>query len=168
MTIILKKRLFFIAIIILLCALVYTISHKDDAPNVVFTSIKGERIAMSDLKGKVVLVNFWATDCLPCVTEMPALVKTYQKFNAKGLEIIAVAMPYDPPAQVLNYARIKKPPFPIVDDGLSEISKQFGNIEVTPTTFIFDKQGKLLQRTIGGLDFVQLNQLLDRKLTANQ
>lgn len=91
---------------------------------------------MADLKGKVVIVNFWATDCLACVTEMPALVNTYQQYQKKGLEIIAVAMPYDPPAQVLNYVTQKKLPFPVMHDGLAEITQKFGNVDLTPTTFI--------------------------------
>jgi len=74
-------------------------------------------------------------------------------------------MPYDPPAQVLNYATQKKLPFPVMHDGFAEITEKFGSVDVTPTTFIFDKQGKRLQRTIGTLDFVKLNQLLSTELT---
>jgi hypothetical protein len=75
-------------------------------------------------------------------------------------------MPYDPPAQVLNYATQKTLPFPVMHDGLAEMTEKFGNVDLTPTTFIFNKQGKQLQRTIGALDFVKLNQLLNSELTA--
>ena len=162
----LKKSLLAAVILLLLGFLAMLIHNRNTAPDATFTTIEGKKISMADLKGKVVIVNFWATDCLACVTEMPALVTTYQQYQQKGFEIIAVAMPYDPPAQVLNYATQKKLPFPVMHDGLSEITEKFGNVDLTPTTFIFDKQGKQLQRTIGALDYVKLNQLLSAELSA--
>ena len=162
----LNKSLITAVILALLVSLAILIHNRNNAPDLTFTTIEGKKISMADLKGKVVIVNFWATDCLACVTEMPALVNTYQQYQKKGLEIIAVAMPYDPPAQVLNYVTQKKLPFPVMHDGLSEITQKFGNVDLTPTTFVFDKQGKQLQRTIGALDFVKLNQLLSVELTA--
>jgi thiol-disulfide isomerase/thioredoxin len=162
----LKKISLAIFITALLFFLAFQLSNKTTAPDVTFTTIEGKKIVMSDLKGKVVLVNFWATDCLACVKEMPVLVNAYQQYKQKGFEVIAVAMPYDPPAQVLNYVTQKKLPFYVMQDGLEEITSKFGNVDSTPTTFIFDKQGKQLQRTIGTIDFVKLNQLLNAELTA--
>jgi peroxiredoxin len=162
----LKKSLIAAVILALLGLLAMLILNRNTAPDVTFTTITGNKITMADLKGKVVLVNFWATDCLACVKEMPALVSAYQQYHKKGFEIIAVAMPYDPPAQVLNYATQKKLPFPVMHDGLAEMTGKFGNVDLTPTTFIFDKQGNQLQRTIGKLDFVKLNQLLNSELSA--
>jgi peroxiredoxin len=162
----LKKSLIVAVILVLLGFIVVLIQNRNTAPDLTFTTIEGKKISMTDLKGKVVLVNFWATDCLACVKEMPALASTYQQYRKKGFEIIAVAMPYDPPEQVLNYATQKMLPFPVMHDGLAEMTEKFGNIDLTPTTFIFNKQGKQLQRTIGALDFVKLNQLLNSELTA--
>ncbi len=73
-------------------------------------------------------------------------------------------MPYDPPAQVLNYAKLKTLPFPVMHDGFSEITQAFGGINLTPTTYIFDKQGYRIQRTIGEIDFNNLKQLLNKEL----
>ncbi len=160
----LKKSLLPIVIITLLAFLGFQLSNKSAAPNVTFTTIDGKKIAMADLKGKVVLVNFWATDCPGCVKEMPALVDTYNQYSKKGFEIIAVAMPYDPPAQVLNYTKQKALPFPVMHDGLSEVTEKFGGINLTPTTYIFDKQGHLLRRTIGNIDFTDLNLILNKEL----
>jgi thiol-disulfide isomerase/thioredoxin len=140
------------------------LSNKSAAPEVTFTTIVGKKIAMAELKGKILLVNFWATDCLSCIKEMPELVKTYNSYKSKGVEFIAVAMPYDPPAQVLNYVMQKAIPFPVMHDGLSEVTEKFGGVNLTPTTFIYDKQGKLLQRTVGILNFVKLEQLLNSEL----
>jgi len=159
-----KKLIIPAAILALLVFLGLSLSNKSQAPAVTFTTIEGKKISMADLKGKVVLVNFWATDCPGCIKEMPNLIKIYNDYKTKGFEIISVAMPYDPPAQVLNYTRQKALPFPVMHDGLSEITQAFGGVNLTPTAFIFDKQGKRLQRTIGELDFVKLQQLLNIEL----
>jgi len=159
-----KKFLIPAAILALLIFLGFSLSNKTQAPTVTFTTIEGKKISMADLKGKVVLVNFWATDCPGCIKEMPDLIKTYNDYKSKGFEIISVAMPYDPPAQVLNYTRQKALPFPVMHDGFSEVTQAFGGVNLTPTAFVFDKQGKRLQRTIGELDFPKLHQLLNIEL----
>lgn len=160
----LKKIFIPFALISLVLALIFGLSSKPQSPDVTFTTLTGEKIPMQSLKGKVVLVNFWATDCPGCIKEMPDLINTYQQYKQKGFEVIAVAMPYDPPAQVLNYTTQQSLPFPVMHDGLSEMIQAFGGVNLTPTTFIYDTQGKRLQRVIGELDFVQLRQTLDREL----
>lgn len=154
-----------VAILALLAFLVFNLTKHPQAPNITFTTIEGKKISMSDLRGKVVLVNFWSTDCGVCVREMPELINTYNAYKAKGFEVIAVAMPDDPPAQVLNYATQKALPFPVMHDGFGEITDKFGDVNLTPTVYIFDKQGKQLQYTIGALDFGSLNQLLSKELS---
>jgi len=160
-----KKILLPLVVICLLIFLFYKLNDKPAAPNVTFTTIEGKKISMADLKGKVVLVNFWATDCPGCIKEMPDLVNAYKKYHEKGFELIAVAMPYDPPAQVLNYTSQKKLPFPVMHDGLAEMVNAFGGVNLTPTTFIYNKQGERLQRTIGELDFVKFDQLIKKELS---
>jgi peroxiredoxin len=160
-----KKIMLPIAFLMLLGYLSFKYTRDIDAPNVTFTTIEGKKISMESLKGKVVLVNFWATECRACVTEMPALVNTYNTYKSKGLEVIAVAMPYDPPAQVLNYATQKKLPFPVMMDGLGEIVAKFDNVSVTPTTYVYNKQGKLIKYTIGAINFKDLRQLLVKELS---
>ena len=151
-------------VVALIAALFFGLNQKTSAPAVTFTTIQGQKINMADLRGKVVLVNFWATDCPSCVQEMPELVQTYNTYKAKGFEVIAVAMPYDPPAQVLNYATQKKLPFPVMHDGLGEITHAFVDVKLTPTAYIFDKAGNRVQRTVGTLDFVKLRATLDELL----
>ncbi|OYY48663.1 MAG: thioredoxin [Methylophilales bacterium 28-44-11] len=161
---ILKKLIVPLTLIVLFAVLGFSLSQKPSAPDVTFTTLQGEKISMASLKGKVVLVNFWATDCPGCIKEMPDLMNTYTQYKPKGFEVIAVAMPYDPPAQVLNYSQQKALPFPVMHDGLSEMVQAFGGVNLTPTTYLYDKQGHRLQRIIGELDFVQLRQLLDSEL----
>ena len=134
------------------------------SPQVTFVSLQGEKITTADLRGKVVLVNFWATDCPGCIKEMPELINTYKQYKNKGFELIAVTMPYDPPAQVLNYTKMKSLPFPVMHDGFGEMQEKFGKVTLVPTTFIYDQKGNLLRHNIGELNFAQLHQQLDAQL----
>ena len=138
--------------------------QNQSAPAVSFTTLSGEKIAMTNLKGQVLLVHFWSINCLSCLKEMPALIDFYQRHHGQGFELIAVAMAYDPPAQVLNYASQKKLPFPVMHDGYGEMSAAFGQVNVTPSHFIYGKQGQRLQSTIGPLDLNVMAKLLSSEL----
>ena len=162
----LKKSLLPLIVIALLVFLGLQLSNKPVAPDVTFTTIDGRKIPMDSLKNKVVLVNFWATDCPGCVKEMPQLINTYNAYHDKGLEIIAVAMPYDQISQIVNYSKSQALPFPVMHDSTAEITEKFGRVNLTPTAFIYNKQGQLLQRTMGDLDFKALRQLLNTELGA--
>ncbi len=158
-----KKWMIPLCLLLLAAATLYVAAQKPLAPEVTFTTLDGHKISMQSLRGKTVLVNFWATDCPGCIKEMPDLIQTYQQYKAHNVEFIAVAMPYDPPAQVLNYTQEKALPFPVMHDGFGEMVKAFGNVNLTPTTFVFDAQGHRLQKTIGELDFAALRDLLQRQ-----
>ena len=134
------------------------------APQVVFTSIQGEKLTTADLRGRVVLVNFWATDCVVCVKEMPRLVQTYTSYRGKGFEVIAVAMRYDPPNYVLDYTEKNKLPFKVALDPLGKLSEAFGDVKLTPTTIVIDKRGNAAARILGEPDFPKLEKLIERKL----
>lgn len=162
----LKKSLLPVVIITLLAVLSLQLRNKPVAPEVTFNTIDGQQISMDSLKNKVVLVNFWATDCPGCVKEMPELISTYNAYHKKGFEVIAVAMPYDQITQILNYSKSQALPFPVAHDNTAEIIGKFGQVNLTPTAFIYNKQGQLLQRTIGELDFKALQQLLNKELGA--
>lgn len=141
-------------------------SQQQQAPDVTFISIDGQKISSHDLRGKVVMVNFWATSCATCVKEMPQMVETYNKFKQDGLEFVAVAMSYDPPNYVLNYAQTRQLPFKVALDAQGELAKQFGDVKLTPTTYVIDKNGKILKRYVGEPEFAELHQLLDKALAA--
>lgn len=134
------------------------------APEVTFVSLQGEKITTASLRGKVVLVNFWATDCVTCVKEMPEITATYDKYRARGFETIAVAMRHDPPNYVLNFVEKNKLPFKVALDPMGELARAFGEVKLTPTTFVIDKQGKLVTRILGEPDFAKLHALLEEKL----
>ncbi len=159
-----RKLLLPLAIVGLLAFLFFILGNKPIAPDVTFTTLEGKTFKTQDMKGKLLMVNFWATDCPGCIKEMPGLIQTYQQYHGKGLELVAVAMPYDPPSQVLNYVKKNALPFPVMHDGLSEVSTSFDEVKLTPTTFIIDQQGHIISKVIGELDFVWLRGLLDKQL----
>lgn len=128
------------------------------------TTINGKEITSKDLEGKLTLINFWATDCPGCINEMPGLIETYEQYNDKGLEIIAVAMHYDPPSRVISYSKNNKLPFPVVLDSNKEIMDKFNNIKLTPTTVILDQDGYVKNTIIGEIDFTNFNKTLVKLL----
>jgi peroxiredoxin len=132
----------------------------EPAPAVSYTLLNGSKGNTADLKGKVLLVNFWATSCVTCVIEMPQIVATHNKFKARGYETLAVAMQYDPPAYVARFAESRQLPFGVAIDNTGEIAKQFGDIRLTPTTFLIDKQGRIVKRYVGAPDFAALDALI--------
>ncbi len=136
------------------------------APDVTFISIKGDKISTDSLRGKVVMVNFWATSCTTCVKEMPQMVETYEKYKAQGLEFVAVAMQYDPPNYVLNFTETRKLPFTVAIDSAGDIAKQFGDVTLTPTTFLIDKNGKIIKRYVGEPEFPALHKLIEKELSS--
>jgi peroxiredoxin len=133
-------------------------------PAVSLTTIQGEKLTPADLRGKVVLVNFWATSCVTCVKEMPKLVETYRKHRDRGFETIAVAMSYDPPNYVLHYAEKNTLPFKVALDPVGAAARAFGDVSLTPTTFIVDKRGTIVKRYLGEPDFAELDRLIEGKL----
>ncbi|MDB5762190.1 MAG: TlpA family protein disulfide reductase [Herminiimonas sp.] len=155
-------------IVILVMAVIgfFSLSAKEPAPNVTFTGLNGEKITSESLRGKVVMVNFWATSCTTCVHEMPQMVETYNKYKGKGLEFVAVAMSYDPPNYVLNYAQTRNLPFKVALDAQGDLAKSFGDVKLTPTTYVIDKNGNIIKRYIGEPEFAALHQLLEKALAA--
>jgi len=134
------------------------------APDVTFTSLSGERITTQSLRGRVVLVNFWATSCTTCIREMPKMVATYNKFKGQGMELVAVAMSYDPANYVIDYAQSRQLPFKVVFDGGGKIAQAFGDVQLTPTTFVIGKDGKIIQRYEGEPSFSELHALIETAL----
>ena len=137
---------------------------RQTAPNVGYTLLDGSVSSTDRLRGKVVLVNFWATDCAPCVHEMPKIAATHEKFKAQGYETLAVAMSYDPPAYVIDFAQSRKLPFGVVIDNTGAFAKSFDQVRFTPTSVLINKRGEIVKRFVGELDFVALDALVEKLL----
>ncbi len=136
----------------------------DAAPQVRYTLLDGKQMSMADLKGQVVLVNFWATSCTTCVAEMPQIVSTYEKYRSRGYQTLAVAMSYDPPAYVANFAESRKLPFSVAIDNTGDIARSFGDVRLTPTSMLINKRGNIVKRYVGTPDFAALHTLIEKLL----
>lgn len=144
----------------------FTLFGRAPAPAVTFSSIDGQQIAMDSLRGKVVVVNFWATSCTTCVKEMPEMVEIYEKYKDRGLDFVAVAMNYDPPNYVINFAQTRQLPFTVALDHTGQVATAFGDVKMTPTTFLIGKNGEIVKRYLGAPDFPSFHQLIERELAA--
>ncbi len=130
------------------------------APAFSYTLLDGRKSDLAALRGHVVLVNFWATDCAPCVEEMPALVANWRKFSPQGFETLAVSMRYDAPALVSNFAQLRGLPFGVVIDNTGEIADRLGNVQFTPTSLLINKRGEIVKRWVGKTDFTAIAPLI--------
>jgi peroxiredoxin len=137
---------------------------RQSAPSVAYTLLDGTPSSTDALRGKVVLVNFWATSCTTCVHEMPQIAATHQRFKARGFETLAVAMSYDPPALVAKFAEARQLPFGVVIDNTGAMAKAFGDVALTPTTVLINKRGQIVKHYVGEPDFAALNLLVESLL----
>ncbi|MCB1794688.1 MAG: TlpA family protein disulfide reductase [Candidatus Competibacteraceae bacterium] len=127
-----------------------------EAPPLVGQTLDGRTLTLEQLRGKPVLVTFWATTCPSCVEEIPHLTELYRELNPKGLEIIGVAMAYDPPEQVRAMVRQRQIPYPIVLDSEERIAREFDNVQLTPTSVLVSPEGRIVQYRLGLLDMSEL------------
>ena len=147
---------------VLAIALSAPLSAQAVAPPVLtFTTMEGKQIRLSDLRGKIVLINFWATSCGICLKEMPDLIRTYQQYRTRGFEVIAVAMHYDQPGDIRAYVRKQGLPFPVVFDRDGSLAREFDQVAATPTTFLIDGSGRRISKTVGIIDFGKLHAFLE-------
>ncbi|MCP3851145.1 MAG: TlpA family protein disulfide reductase [Gammaproteobacteria bacterium] len=131
-------------------------SGQAPAPQAYFEDLKGKKFSLNELKGKPVIVNFWATTCPGCVLEIPALVELSHKYSANDLVVIGVAMDYDPASQVKEMVRQKKMTYSVVLDSKGELAKAFGHVSLTPTTFFISKEGTIFKHKLGEMSHSEL------------
>ncbi len=135
------------------------------APEVEFNLIKEGKVTFSQLQERQpVLVTFWATDCPGCCKEVPHLVELYRQYHEKGFDIIAVAMSHDPPNRVWEFVRTKQLPYKIALDLDSKVAQAFGDVRLTPTTYVIAKDGRIVFHKIGEFDIVKMRILIERLL----
>ena len=161
-----KKALYGAAIAVALAVGVgvYVGTGSSPAPSSTFVLLDGSKKTTDDLKGKVTLVNFWATSCVTCVAEMPKVIATYDKYKAQGYDTLAVAMSYDPPSYVINYAETRKLPFKVAIDNTGAVAKAWGDVQLTPTTYVVNKKGEIVKRYVGEPNFDELHRLIEKLL----
>ena len=163
MTLPIKRSLYLAAATAVLAvgALVFFKSGTEIAPESKFVLLDGSSKTTAELKGRVTLVNFWATSCVTCVAEMPKIIATYNKYHSQGFDTIAVAMSYDPPAYVVNYAQTRQLPFNVAIDNTGAVARAWGEVKLTPTTYVVNKRGEIVKRFVGEPDFAELHKLIE-------
>ena len=157
-------RRFSFSALLLVAVLALSGCGQERAPESSFVLLDGSRISTSQLKGRVTLVNFWATSCVTCVAEMPKLMATYEKYRERGYDTIAVAMSYDPPSYVVNFSQTRKLPFKVAIDNTGAVARAWGDVKLTPTTYLVGKNGQIVKRYIGEPDFGELHRLIEKLL----
>lgn len=161
------KKIFYAAAVTAALAIgvgVYLNTGVSAAPASTFVLLDGSRQTTDDFKGKVTLVNFWATSCVTCVAEMPKVIATYDKYKNQGYDTLAVAMSYDPPSYVVNFAETRKLPFKVAIDNTGAVAQAWGDVKLTPTTYIVNKRGEIVKRYVGEPDFAELHRLIEKLL----
>ncbi len=113
------------------------------APDFTLPTSDGKSMKLSDLKGKVVIVDFWATWCPPCRKGIPDLIALKKKYGAKGFEIVGVSVDTDTKNEVVPFMKEQKINYPVVYGNMN-VYQQYGGIRAIPTSFVIDKQGKIV------------------------
>jgi thiol-disulfide isomerase/thioredoxin len=115
------------------------------------SDLGGQKVKLSSLKGKVVFLNFWATWCGPCRSEMPSMQRMYEKLKGEGLEILAVDQKEDK-ATVQRYTKALNLSFPILLDTTGRVNAQY-NASALPTTYLFDRAGFIYALAVGAREW---------------
>jgi len=129
-----------------------------------FQLLDGRRLALKDLRGRPVLVAFWATSCKPCVEELPDLIKLYKEMRPKGFELVAVAMPYDRPLDVQNFVRARNVPYPVALDVEGKAVRAFDGVPYIPMAFLISPEGKIAYQQAGKLDIAKARRIIEASL----
>lgn len=140
---------------------------SQDAPAWELKDLEGKPVKLSDFKGKVVLLNFWATWCPPCREEIPDLVALQNEYKDKGLVVIGVSLDQNGPARVKSFVERMKINYPIVM-GDEKTASAYGSIEAIPTTFFIDRDGKVAGQHEGGSDMAGFESALKPLLKNEQ
>jgi peroxiredoxin len=121
----------------------------EPGPDITLSSIDGRAVSLKQLHGRPVLVTFWASTCPGCLKEIPHLAELYRELSPQGLEVIGIAMHYDPPNRVLSVHRSQNIPYTVALDIQADASRAFGDVRMTPTSFLIDPDGQIVYRNSG-------------------
>ncbi|MBI3545192.1 MAG: TlpA family protein disulfide reductase [Gammaproteobacteria bacterium] len=129
-----------------------------------FRLLDGRKLSLQDLRGRPVLVNFWATNCPPCIEELPELMQLYRELHPRGLEIIGVSAAYDPPIVVQEFVQRRGIAYPVALDLDGKIARAFGGVAYVPTTYILASNGNVVLKYAGRLDVAKARRIIAKYL----
>ncbi len=127
---------------------IQSIRDKKKAPPCCLESLSGEKVQLSDLKGKIVLLNFWASWCGPCKEEMPSIETLYQRYKEQDFVLLAISVDYEGPEPVRKFIDKHRYRFPVLLDSKGKTLDLF-EINKIPATLIIDRKGRMIGRVIG-------------------
>jgi len=156
-------------VIFLVMAGIYTlfVSKPPPAPNVSFKTITNKTIHLKDLQGKAVIITFWASNCPSCLKEISDFKRLYQDYHQSGLEIIAIAMYYDRPNYVVDTSKSYKIPYDIVLDLDMNLASAFGDVKLTPTSFLLNPKGDIIFQRTGIFDLKAMQKRVESILAGS-
>ena len=134
------------------------------APDATFTTITGETVSLKGLQGRPVLISFWATNCKPCLEEIPQLIQLHDTYHQQGLQIIAVSMHYDLPSRVVKISNSRKLPYKVALDIRNEHATAFGDVQLIPYSVLISPAGDIDMQITGLIDMQQLTQRIENFL----
>jgi len=127
------------------------VDHPGPAPRFFSMTPEGKKMGIDDLKGKLVVLNFWATWCPPCRLEMPSMEKLYQEFKGEGLEVVAINF-MESEKPIKSFLKENGFTFPVLLDKKGEIARKYG-VHGLPVTYLIARNGNLLARSMGYKDW---------------
>jgi len=152
------------AIVALAALLIWLLPSSMPPRETQFVLLDGRTITLASLRGRPVLVSFWATSCAPCVQELPDLIRLYQKWRPRGFELIAVAMPYDPPSLVQQFVQQRGVPYPVALDLDGKVTTAFGGVPYVPAAFLLAPSGRIELQYTGRLDTAKAERVIAKYL----
>jgi peroxiredoxin len=139
-------------------------AHEADvdlAPDFTLTALDGSPFTLSEHRGEVVILNFWATWCIPCLAEMPTLEALQQELGDEGLQIVGISQDTGGADEIRPFADQLGVTYPLLPDPAFNVSARYGGVPVLPTTIVIDREGRITQTEYGALTRKKLLAMLD-------